>query len=239
MSRQTGGRLPSPSLLSGTLPPRQPSSRSTRPRSAVSTVRVSSPRTSTRIASSPKSCLKRSVSLKLWSPVDERLRGRARLEPQRERGAAQRQQGGEPKHQQRPPRHGAHEASEHALDHAVSLGEALRRATAAAAGAGTARLARRGGRAAPARRTAAPCRVLGRRRRRTGRSGPRLRTGTRSPGGGGRPCRAEVAAEHLEVALGPSLSYPPGSVYGFERFVSSRNGQPVIISGFAGFAVRR
>ena len=59
ISRHTGGRLPSPFLLSGTLPDRQPSSASTRPRSSVSTVRVSSPRTSTRTASSPKSSLKR------------------------------------------------------------------------------------------------------------------------------------------------------------------------------------
>jgi len=28
-------------------------------------------------------------------------------------------------------------------------------------------------------------------------------------------------------------------VYGFERFVDRRNGQPVIISGFTGLAVRR
>ena len=68
ISRQTGGRLPSPSLLSGTLPDRQPSSRISRPRSAVSTVRASSPRTSTSTASSPKSCLKRSVSSKLCEP---------------------------------------------------------------------------------------------------------------------------------------------------------------------------
>ncbi len=60
----------------------------------------------------------------LRATVHERLRGRARLEAQRESSATQRQHGGEPKHQQRPPRNCAHEASERALDHAVSLGEA-------------------------------------------------------------------------------------------------------------------
>ena len=63
MSRQTGGRLPSPCLLSGTLPLRQPSSRISLPRSEVRIVFETSPWTRTRIASPPKSFLKRSVSL--------------------------------------------------------------------------------------------------------------------------------------------------------------------------------
>ena len=63
ISRHTGGRLPSPFLLSGTLPLRQPSSRISLPRSEVSTVFWTSPWTMTRIASPPKSCLNRSVSL--------------------------------------------------------------------------------------------------------------------------------------------------------------------------------
>jgi hypothetical protein len=68
ISRQTGGSLPRPLLVSGTLPDRQPSSRSTRPRSSVRTVRGRSPRTRTSTASSPKSCLKRSVAWKLSEP---------------------------------------------------------------------------------------------------------------------------------------------------------------------------
>ena len=65
---QTGGRAFRPFFVSGTLPDRQPSRRSTRPRSSVSTVFDRSPRTSTTTASSPKSCLKRSVALKLSEP---------------------------------------------------------------------------------------------------------------------------------------------------------------------------
>ena len=64
--RQTRGRLPRPRLLSGTLPDRQPSRRSTRPRSSVSTVLDRSPRTSTTTASSPKLRLKRSVAWKVF-----------------------------------------------------------------------------------------------------------------------------------------------------------------------------
>ena len=66
--RQTGGRLPSPRCVSGTLPDRQPSSPSMRPRSSVSTVFDSLPCASTTTASSPKSRLKRSVARKLSEP---------------------------------------------------------------------------------------------------------------------------------------------------------------------------
>ena len=212
MSRHTGGRLPSPFLLSGTLPPRQPSSRSSRLRSAVSTVRVSSPCTSTRIASSPKSLLEALRVLEaLRAAVHERLRGRARLEPQRERGTAQREHRGQPKHQQWPPRHRQQEASKRALDHAVSLGEPVRPPTAVARGAGSSPPAR-------SRRPSGACGSHG-------GAFPRfvsppkmnwsiweatsgrdelvgLRRGRRGP------ARAEVAAEHLEVALGPELVVP-------------------------------
>src|SRR5215211_1135825 len=71
ISRQTAGSLRSP--CSGTLPERQPSSRSTRPRSEVSTVRVRSPLTSTSTASSPKSRFRRSVALKLSDPRSTRV----------------------------------------------------------------------------------------------------------------------------------------------------------------------
>ena len=49
---------------------------------------------------------------------------------------------------------------------------------------------------------------------------------------------AEVAAEHLEVALRPELVVPARLGVRVRRFVASRNGQAVIISGFTGFAVR-
>ena len=122
ISRHTGGRLPSPCSLSGTLPDRQPSSRSTRPRSSVSTVRASSPLHQHQhglVAEVPLEALGRLEALR--AAVHERVGGGARLQPQRQRRAAERQQRGEGQHQQRPTRDRRHDASERVPPHAGQL----------------------------------------------------------------------------------------------------------------------